>query len=164
MISKKILLPALAVSAIIGASYFGINQVQAQASDNPFSGLVQKISQKFNLDQTQVQTVFDDYRNEQKQNRQQNMQQREQDRLTQLVKDGKITEDQKNAIIAELASLREKYKPENFKDMTADQRKQQFQNQQDEIKAWAQGQNIDLSLLKPGFGMGGRKGMGMFHW
>jgi hypothetical protein len=107
------------------------------------------IAQKFNLDQNQVQSVFDQYRTEQKQT----MQQRELDRLNKLVQDKKITDAQKQAILDEQAALKTKYNPANFKSLTADQRKQQFQAEQDEIKTWANSQGIDPSYLMPGFGM-----------
>jgi len=69
-----------------------------------------------------------------------------------------ITSAQETAIIAELATLRSKYNPANFKNLTADQRKQQFQNEQNEIKTWAQSNGIDPKYVMPGFGMAGQGG------
>lgn len=167
MISKKIVLLLLTVAIMGGVMMFGAGQVYAQTNGspfskfvNPFTKLVQMISQKFGLDQGQVQSVFDRFHQERKQEMQQNAQQREQDRLNKLVQDEKITEAQKQAILDKLAELRSKYNPDNFKDMTVEQRKQQFQAQQDEIKSWVESQGIDPSYVMPGFGMGGRKGMG----
>lgn len=132
---------------------------------NFFQGLIETIAQKFGLSTTQVQSVVSEYQNQQKQNMQQNMQQHQEDRLNQLVKDGKITESQKKAILDQLALLKSKYNQDNFKNMTPDQRKQQFQGQQDEIKSWAATQGIDPSYVMPGFGMGMGKmrGGGMRH-
>ncbi|MDO8497679.1 MAG: hypothetical protein Q7S61_04000 [bacterium] len=86
------------------------------------------------------------------------MQDNENARLDQLVKDGKITTAQKQAIVDELAALKKKYDPSNLKTMTQDERKKQFQAQQDEIKSWAQSQGIDISYLRSGF-----KRMGKGH-
>jgi hypothetical protein len=129
-------------------------------SANPLSGLVQMIAQKFNLDQGQVQTVVDQFRTQQKQTMMQNMQKREDNRLAGLVTSGKITDTQKQAIITELAALKIKYNPENFKNLSAADRKTQRQNEQNELKVWAQSQGIDIKLIQPGFGMGfGGRGM-----
>lgn len=168
MISKKIIFPAVAVLIIGGATAFGITQVHAQTTNNPFSDLVQKIAQKFGLDQTQVQSVFDDYRNQRKQTMMQNMQKKQEDRLNQLVQNGKITDAQKTAILNEMSVLKSKYNPDNFRNMTPDERKKQFQAEQDEIKTWSQSQSIDPMYLRPGFGIGWPrrmhgKGMGWFN-
>lgn len=164
MISKKVIIPIVAVFLVVGAAVLGVSQAHAQTSQNPFSGLVQMIAQKFGLDQNQVQSAVNQYQQQQRQNMQQNLQQRQEDRLNKLVQDGKINADQKQAILNELAALKSKYNPANFKNMTADQRKQQFQAQQAEIKAWAQSQNIDLSYIMSGFGMGGMKGFRGGNW
>ncbi len=166
---KKIVLSILSTTVISSTLMFNIGQVYAQTNDglflkftNPFSKLVQMIAQKFNLDQTQVQSVFDQFWKERRQELQQNAQKREEERLDKLVTDGKITKEQKQAILDKLADLRNKYNPENFKDLTVEQRKEKFQEKQNEIKAWAQSQGIDPSYLMPIFGMGGRKSMGGF--
>ncbi len=153
MLSKKVILPILAV-AIAGSALFGANQVaHAQGAVN--STLVQMIAQKFGLDQTAVQSVFDQYKSTRQATAQQNMQQRLDSKLTQEVQQGKITDAQKQAILAELSALKSKYNPSSFKGMTVAQRKQAFQNEQSDLKSWASSQGIDLSLI-PGFG-----GMGM---
>jgi len=78
------------------------------------------IAQKFGLDQAQVQSVFDQFRQERRQEMQQTAQQREEDRLNKLVEEGKITKEQKQAILDKLAELRKKYNPDNFKDWLPD--------------------------------------------
>lgn len=156
---KKIIFPILGL-ILAGAVVAGVTQVKAQSNNNnPYSGLVQMIAQKFGLDQNQVQAVANQYRDQQKQNRQQTIEQREQDRLDKLVQAGKITDAQKQAILNELTALKNKYNPANLKSLTPDQRKQQFQAEQQEIQSWAKSQGIDPGLLMPGFGMGGVRGM-----
>lgn len=167
IIKKIVVLSALALVVTVGLVITN-SQVLAQntAKPNPFSSLVQMIADKFHLNKDDVQAVFTQYREQQKQNREQNMQQREQNRLDKLVQDNKITTAQKQAILDELNALKNKYNPENNKNLTPDQRKQQFQDMQNEIKSWAQSQGIDPSYVMGGFGMGGMKGgrMGFGKW
>jgi hypothetical protein len=75
----------------------------------------------------------------------------EKQRLEKLVKDGKITEAQKTAILAELKALREKYSMESMKDLTEEERKEKTEEMQAELKAWAEEQGIDEEyvMLQP---------------
>ena len=132
---------------------FGINQAHAQTNTNPMSGLVDAISQKFNLDKDQVQSVVDQFHAERRTTMQENRQKRIGERLDQAVKDGKITSEQKLAILNKLAELKSKFPPGSFKGMTKDQMKQKIQDHQAEIKAWLQNQGIDPTFLMPFEGM-----------
>lgn len=132
---------------------------------NFFSGLIQFIAQKFGLDQNTVKAAVTQYQNQVRASitprptqTPEQMAAREKARLDKLVSAGTITSAQETAIIAELATLRSKYNPANFKNLTADQRKQQFQNEQSDIKAWAQSNGIDPKYVTPGFGMAGQGG------
>lgn len=159
MKSKQILIPIIALT-VLGGITMGVSQTYAQTSNNSFSPLVEKIAQSFGLDKTKVQSVVDQYQQEQKANREKQMQQKQEERLTTLVKDGKITEAQKQSILTELSALKKKYNPDLMKDMTMDQRKAQRQSMETELKTWANSQGIDISYVRPGFG---GKGMGGMH-
>jgi hypothetical protein len=72
-------------------------------------------------------------------------------RLTQAVTNGKITQAQKQAIIAKLAeeaAQREADKAE-FQSMTPEQRRAAHEAHRAELKAWAAEQGIDLALIMP---------------
>lgn len=164
MISKNILLPVLAVVIIGGTMILNANQVHAQSNNNPLSKLVQMIAQKFGLDQNQVQSLVDQFQQEQKQNRVQKMKNKEKSRLDQLIQQEKITSIQEQAIIDELAALKSKYNTNNLKSMTLEERKAQFQAMQNELNSWTKSQGIDPTLIMPGFGKGGfKRGRGMFE-
>lgn len=157
MISKKIWLPVITVATVGAAAILSLSVAHAQTNASPWSGLAQMIAQKFGLDQTQVQSVVDQYHNQEKQTMMQNMQQREASRLDKLVSDGKITSAQKQAIIDELAALKNKYNPQNLASLTQEQRQAQFKAEQDEITSWAKAQGIDPTYLRPtGYMKGGR--------
>jgi polyhydroxyalkanoate synthesis regulator phasin len=90
--------------------------------------------------------VFDDYH-------QQNMADRHQklvDRLDQAVKDGKITEDQKNKIIAKLDELHKQFQGESKQDRHANR-----QQLHDALQQWAKDNGINLDQILPhGLGHG----------
>jgi hypothetical protein len=155
MLSKKVFLPVTAIVLVAGLSFIGVSAVQAQTGSDRLSGLAQAIAQKFNLDQSLVQTTINDYNQQQKTNLQSN-------RLDQLVKDGNITDSQKQAILDELATLKSKYNPANWKDLTKAQRDEQIKAEQAEAKAWATSQGIDPTYVMPGF-MGPHQAFGHFR-
>lgn len=152
------------VILIFGAVPFVVT-LPAYAAGNTTSptflqGLVQFIANEFHLDQGQVQTAVKTYASQQKQKMQQTMQDREKQHLDSLVSSGKITSAQEQQILDEQSKLKSEYNPADFKNLTADQRKAQFEKEQAEIKAWSQSTGIDSKYLMPGFGR-----MHMFnHW
>lgn len=148
--SKKLLIPIVAV-VIGGSAIFGIQQANA-AGNSPFSGLSHAIAQKFNLNQSDVQTVVNQYMQTQHANMQQNMQARLTNRLNSEVSSGKITSGQETAITTELQSLQSQFPMSSLKGMTQAQRQTQFQTRMSDLKTWAQSQNINLSLIPFGFG------------
>lgn len=159
MLSKKLFMPVMAV-VVAGATLFGASRIiQAQSNNTPLSGLAQEIASKFKLSQSDVQNVILSYTQQHKQTMLQNVQQRLGTRLDQEVSSGKITKDQKTAIINELETLKTKYNINSLKTMTPAQRQQAFQNEQSDLKSWAQSSGIDLSIIQ-GFGMGRHRGFG----
>lgn len=158
-LSKKSVMPVLVIPVLLISALslskpaFAADTSTTTQSGGVFSGLLQFISQKFGLDQTQVKTAVQDYKTTNKQKIADNMQKREDNRLAALVKAGKITDAQKQAIITELGVLQSKYNPDSFKNLTPDQRKQKFTDEQNEIKSWAQSQGIDPKYVLPGFGV-----------
>ncbi len=141
------MIPVVAV-AIGGATLFGFSQAAQAQTNSSREDLVKAIAQKFNLDQAQVQSVFDQHKDE----RQKEMKQRVEDRLAQAVKDGKITEDQKTKILAKIAELKTKHDSDEFKNMTFDEKKTAMKKAHDDLQTWAKEQGIDTSYFMIGFG------------
>ncbi|MBI2442455.1 MAG: hypothetical protein HYV40_00930 [Candidatus Levybacteria bacterium] len=157
MLRKKILVPVI-VATIGGASLFGLNHVvRAQDATVPYSGLVETLAQKFGLDKAQVQTVIEEYHKDNHQKMEQKMQERMEDKLNQAVKDGKLTEDQKKALLEKLSSLHEEKDSEEFNNMTPEERRKEMEKAHDELESWAKEQGIDLTDLMV-FKMGMHKG------
>jgi hypothetical protein len=144
--SHKLLVPAFAV-AIIGSTLLTVPYAYAQGQqttqeENFFGNLLNRFTRLFGLNKNQEQALpstdmmnpsgtpmstpsqmpsFPDGSNRVATN---------EDRLSALVKTGKITETQKTAILAELSVIQTKMKA-----------------LQDELKAWAKAQGIDESYV-----------------
>ena len=153
--NKKILLPII-TAAIMTGVVAGTGYVYAE-DENPQNTLVQKIAQRFGLNESDVKVVFDEDRSE----RQAEMQARFADRLTQAVSNGEITEAQKQLILdkhEEMQSQRETER-EQFQNMTAEERRSEREAHHQELETWAETNGIDIEYLFGGFG--GPKGSGM---
>lgn len=173
---KKFIIPVM-ILAIASTTLFGIAHTYAGSTPEQrakYPAVVQKIADKFGLKVTDVQAVFD----QDKVDRQTEMQAKFEEQLTQAVTDGKLTEAQKQAIIAKRSELKTKMQsgtlkgqPEGFKNMTEterkaalEQRKAEMEAQKTDLEAWAKENSIDLKYLYElgmgGFGFGGRGGHG----
>jgi competence protein ComGC len=152
---KTLLIPALALT-MAGTVLFATNQVNAQGTDRQTT-LVQKLADKFGLNKDEVQAVFD----QEKTDRQADRQNKFGARLDQLVKDGKITEAQKQLILDKFKTIEadRAAKMEQMKSMTPDQRKAAMKADHEALQKWASDNGIDLKSVFGGFGhrMGGHK-------
>lgn len=162
---KKSLAVAGVASGIVLAGIAGTGMVSAatdagsaNGSGNGVSNLVDKIASKFNLNKADVQAVFD----EERAAREAEHQQRMGDRLTQAVKDGKITEDQKAKILAKLKEIKADMDAnrDTMKDETAAERKAAMEAKRAELEKWASDNNISLEYLRMGMGHHGHGGHG----
>jgi hypothetical protein len=124
---KKHILLSATVLTLFGAKAFAVTRpVLAQTNEEgPAHSLAQKIAEKFGLNKDEVMTVVNDHHKEMNTQRQAEMKAKMGERLTQIVTDGKITEAQKQLILAkqsELQSAREA-EMQSLKDKTPDERK-----------------------------------------
>jgi hypothetical protein len=152
---KKALLAAGAITTLSLAGVVGVNNVSANNGSNEvgISNLVSKIAEKFNLNEEEVQAVF----NEEREARQAEHQQKLEERLAQAVEDGNITEDQKSAILEKLAELHDEH--ESLKDLGPEERRDAMKDKREELKQWANDNDIPLRYLVP---FGGHRHM-MHH-
>ncbi len=131
-VSKKVIVGG--VTALSAASIVGVGLVSAQAANNSSGSLVDKIASTFNLNKADVQKVVDEERAQREADRLAEMS----SRLEQLVKDGKITADQKSKIEARQKELQ----------TTRD-------NNRKDLEKWASDNGIDLKYLHRGMHEGG---------
>lgn len=157
---KKSLMVAGAVATIGVAGVTGLGVASAATNSSGSSdNLIDKIATKFNLDKGEVEAVFEEAKSEREAEHQQKME----EPLTELVAEGKLTEDQKSKILAKHAELKAQMKEEHgaLKDKTKEERRALFDQRRDELKAWAEENDIPTEYLKfiigfhgPGMGHG----------
>lgn len=140
---KKVLLSILAAGTVIAAATMSVNSVRAD--DETYRPLVQRIAEKFNLDESEVEAVFVAVRDE----RMQEMHDRHQERLQDAINDGVITEDQMNAILAKEEELHQ-------------ERIENRGENREAMEAWFTENGIDHDALRTYLGNEmGPKGRGM---
>jgi len=145
-INKKVVIPSILVLAFLLVSFYGVNQVLADDVVG-YPPIVQKIADKFGLDVEDVGEVFEQERAEMWEKRKQIFE----ERLSQAVSDGKITEEQKQKILEK----RDEWQAER----TAER-----QQHREEMQKWLQDNGIDANALGPYLGFGGFGGKGFGHW
>jgi len=133
--TSKLILSALSLAIAGGVFWVSVPKVSAQTTTP--KTIIERLAEKFGLKQADVQTVFEQERTQ----RQTQMQARFEERLTQAVKDGQITESQKTAILAKHQEMQ-----------------QEREKEREEWQSWLKANGLENSEFGSGFG---GKGMGM---
>jgi hypothetical protein len=156
---QKVALTA-ATASIVGL----VTAVGMASAESGSTSLVDKLSQRFNLNKAEVQEVF----NEERAAREAEHEGRYEARLTQAVKDGKLTEEQKTKILAKHKELQAEMQKshenmqaerESLKDKTEaerqafmEQKHEEMDKLHSEIEAWEKENNIPSGYLMGGHG------------
>lgn len=150
--TKKMFLTVAAVSVLSSGLVVATNAFAQTNSQSTVPTLVQEIAQKFNLSQSDVQAIFTQHREEM----QNEMKSNYEAYLGNLVKSGKITEEQEQLILNEHKQLTSQMQSnfKNFKTMTPAERQAQMQALKQEVQNWAKQNNINTQYLRP---FGGRR-------
>lgn len=153
---KKHLMIITAGILTVGALIAGTSAAFAQNSTSNQQSLVQKIATRFSLNESEVQTVFDESRVERQAARQAEMQTALNTRLSTAVSEGKLTEAQKQLILAKHTEMHEQMEnqQESMSSKTPEERRAAMEARRSELETWAQQNNIDISYVA-----GGRGGM-----
>lgn len=106
--------------------------------------LVEKIATKFNVSKDEVQKVFD----EDKEVRHAEMEKKYEERLAQAVKDGKLTTEQKDKILAKHKEMKVQMKAmhADVKDKT--EHKAAMKKHHEEMQAWLKANNIPEEYMR----------------
>ena len=150
------------ITAVGAAGAIGATVVNAATSSNGGdrdSSLVTALAQKFNLKESDIQSVLDEDRAERDTEREQETK----DEVAQLVKDGKLTQDQADKINAkrtELKAEREANKTAN-QSLSNGERKAKMDEHKAAIDTWLKDSGVDSKyeyLLMGKHGRGGPDG------
>lgn len=154
----------IAIGAVaLGLATAGIGVTYAASNSNagipPMNNLVNAIAQKFNLNTSDVQQVFD----QQREQMQAQHEQAYKDRLAQAVKDGKLTQEQSDKITAKMTELKAQRDADKstFDSLSPQERKAKMDEQIAALKQWQTDNNIPAGFLPfggPGKGMGMHRG------
>lgn len=144
---------------VLAASVLFYTTLPVSAHSMPseqFDTIVGNIATKLNMKPEDVRAVFEEVQKE----KQAEHLARFTVRLDELVKSGKLTDPQKQSLLAKEQEMTES-RPQNHDtvmNMSAEERKAYMQKQKDELSSWAKDQGISQETLKEiGFG-----GMHMF--
>jgi hypothetical protein len=124
------------------------------SNDYSFPPVIQRIIDKFNLNKDEVKNVMNDFRIEKQKDAQANFE----EKLSQAVKDGKLTEEQKAKILEFHNKMQEQ--KVNWQSLMPTERKEKIQALKKEMQDWVNSQGINYRDFM-GFGlMGGNKRFG----
>lgn len=151
---RKMIIPTIALVAILGAVSIGTMPVSAQS--NVYGNLVSKIAQRFNLKESDVQEVIDQVRVD----RMNQMKANWETKLSQLVSDGKLTQSQKDELVKKHSELQNKIT--SLKGLSPEEKKTKMKQIFDDFSKWANDKNINLKEVGM-FGFKGSFGRG-FHF
>jgi alpha-glucosidase (family GH31 glycosyl hydrolase) len=163
---KKSLLVAGAVTTVsltglAGAGVASAATVTTTGTD-PMSSLMDRIATKFNINEDELKTVFEQDRTARQAERTTQMN----TELEKLVTDGKITSAQKDKIVAKRDAMKAEMEANRdaMQGKTAEERKTLMDQHRAELEQWAKDNGIDTTYLRYVMGGGpGGHGRGMMN-
>jgi len=136
---KKIVLPAFLAIAILAIGILATG-VSAEESYS-YPAVVQRLANRFNLNVRDVRRVFDEERDE----RRAEAFARFADRLDDLISEGKITEEQKDAILDKHEDMHNTM--EELDGLSPDERHEEMQKIHEEYRNWLEEQGFEENFL-----------------
>ncbi len=155
--SKKFIVPAVALGTVV--SLAGISAVSADEADRGPGRMIERLAERFGLDQDDVQSFFD----EERQTRQEERQAEYETRLSDAVSAGELTEEQKQLILAKHEEMRTQMENErgNRGEESREEReahREEMESRRAELEAWAEENGIDMKYFGGQDGKGGPRG------
>lgn len=159
---KQLIAAGLATAVgVTGLASFGVANAATSttSSSDPMSSLVDAIANKFNLNKTDVQAVFDTQRSKMEAQREADVKAD----VAKLVTDGKLTQAQAEKINAKRAELQAQREAARSSDSTKtrEEMKSEMDAKRTELETWAKDNGIDTAYLR--YVMGGHGPGGPGH-
>lgn len=151
---SKNLLAALAVTTVATGSILGVSAVSAHGNGENKDELVTKLAQKFNIDVSEVESVFEEQRTEMQAERET----KRAEHLQGLVDAGTITAEQKTLLETKFDEMKATREALRDQDLTREERHEKMEEARESFEAWANEQGIDLEAIHPEGGPEGQKG------
>lgn len=160
-LTRKQLISAAVVTVLAGGiGLVGVASVSAERGRSDRSEtMAQRIATKFNLNKDEVKAEMDAQKEEDRAAHQAERKQKREEHLQKLVDEGKITAEQKDAIITKQDEIHTRIEELRNNGKTREENKDAAKAIKDEFKAWAESQGINLEDIKPE-GKEGRGGEG----
>jgi hypothetical protein len=163
-LTKKQLISAAAITVLAGGiGLSSISMVSAQTGTNQDreETLASRIATKFNINKDEVKAEIKAQHDENRAEHEAEMKQNRETQLQKLVDSGKITADQKTAIIAKMDEMHTKMEELRNNGKTKEENKEAHKALHDEFKTWVESQNINMDDIRPEGkeDKGGRRGM-----
>lgn len=143
--ARQLLIAGALILGLAGTSAGVIHAANTTTARGPMAEPVSAIAQKFNLNQADVQQVFDQQHQQMEAQHQQEMIQRLTERLAQAVKDGKLTQEQSDKILAKHQELKALH--ESLKGKTPEEMKTAMKAQMESLQQWATDNNIPKEFM-----------------
>ncbi len=147
--NKKLLIPIALFGLMISVGAYGV--ANAEESRLP---IVERLAERFDLDVNEVQEFFSEFKKE----RTIEHKVKGEGKLDQLVEDGVITEEQKQALLERKEEIKEQR--EGLKSLSPEERREAMNQAHEEMKAWMKENGIDLGEFGKGEARPPKKRMG----
>jgi hypothetical protein len=149
-----VVVSTIALGALLTAGVIGVRSASADDLSMP---IAERLAERFDLNQDEVQAVFDAVRDE----RHEEMQIQLEEKLNELVSEGVLTTEQMNSFLAKHEDMR----PEKgeMSALTMEQRHERMQTHHEELRTWAEENGVDLDELRSELGRGMGKGFKAGH-
>ena len=141
-IKNSLVISLIVLGALLFTGVVGAGLIKAEETNN-YPPIVQKLVERFGLNEDEVKAVFDEARQERHQERLAHFE----EGLNQAVADGKITQEQKELILAKKEEMRAKH--EEMRSLSWEERRTAMEQQKEEMKTWAEENGIDSTQLFP---------------
>lgn len=153
---SKNMLAAVAVTTVAAGGLLGVSAASAHGNGEHKDELVTKLAEKFNVDKSEVEAVFEAQHAEMEAEREAERS----EHLQSLVDSGKITAEQKTALEAKFEEMHTKREELKDQNLTRKEIHDKMDEARDSFEAWAEEQGIDLDAIRPERGARGEFGHG----